>query len=128
MGFEIIQKEDLAWTELRQEHLPQKGEKDLAIGEACDCHGRDKPLQTQAPQHGEMAPPIDGLRRLGPLAPRRPGVKTGHGLMAARFVEKHQVVRSERFDGLVKRGPWPLDLWPLVLGGAQGFCCGAGPV
>jgi hypothetical protein len=72
----------------RHERLPQKGEKDLAMGEAFDRHGGDKTLQTQAPQHGEMAPPIDGLRRLCPLAPRRAGVKACQRLMAAGFVEK----------------------------------------
>jgi hypothetical protein len=128
MGFEISHDEDLAWPELRHQHLPQKGEKDRAVGEAFDRHGGNQSLQTQASQHGDMAPPIDGLRRLGSLAPRRPGVKTGHGLRAARFVEKHQVFRSKRFDGLLKRGPLPLDLGPLLLGGAKGFFCGAGPV
>jgi hypothetical protein len=126
MGFEIIHEEDLAWAELRHEHLPQKGEKDLAIGEAFDRHGGDKTLQTQAPQHGDMATPIDGLRRLCPLAPRRTGVKAGQRLMAARFVEKDQVFRSERLDGILKRGPLPLDLWPLWLGGAKCFFCEAG--
>jgi hypothetical protein len=126
MSFAIVQKADLAWTELRQEHLPQTREKDLAVGEAFDGHGRDKPLQTQAPQHGEMATPSDRLRRLCPLPPRRPGVKAGQRLMAASFVEKDPVFRSERLDGLLKRGPWPLDLWPLVLGGANGFFGEAG--
>jgi hypothetical protein len=128
MGFEIIHDENLAWPELRHQPFPQKGEKDRAIGEAFDRHGGNKALQTQAPQHGEMAPPIDGLRRRGSLAPRRPGVKTGHGLMAARFIEKHQVFRSERLDGILKRDPLLLDVGPLLLGGAKGFFCVVGPV
>jgi hypothetical protein len=125
MSFEIIHEEDLTWTELRHKHLPQKGEKDLTVGEAFDRHSGDKTLQTQAPQHGDMAPPIDGLRRLCSLAPRRAGVKAGQGLMAASFVEKDQIFRSERLDGILKRGSLPLDLWPLLLGGAKGFFCEA---
>ena len=109
------------WPELRHQHLPHKGEKDRAIGEAFDRHGGDKPLQTQPPQHGNMAPPIDGLRRLCSLAPRRTGVKTGYCLMAARFVEKHQVFRGERLAGILQRGPLPLDLWLLLLGSAKAF-------
>jgi hypothetical protein len=46
--------------------------------------------------------------------------------MAASFVEKDQVFRGKWLDGLVKRGPLPLDLWPLLLGGAKGFFCEAG--
>jgi hypothetical protein len=126
MGCEIIQKEDLAWTELRHEHLPQAGEQDLALGAAFDHYGGDQTLQTQAPQYGETAPPIDGLRRLCPLAPRRAGVKACQRLMAASFVEKDEVVRRERLHGLLNRGPLPLDLWPLLLGGAKGCFCEAG--
>jgi hypothetical protein len=48
--------------------------------------------------------------------------------MAASLVEKNQVFRRERLDGLLKRGPLPLDFWPLVLGGAKRFFCGAGRV
>jgi hypothetical protein len=48
--------------------------------------------------------------------------------MTARFIEKDEVVRSERLDGSLKRGPLPLDLGPFSLGGAKGFFCGAGPV
>jgi hypothetical protein len=128
MGFEISHDEDLAWTELRDTHFSQKGEEDRAIGEAFDCHGGDKPLRTQSPQHGDMAPPIARLRRLGSLAPRRTGVKAGHRLMAASFVKKDQGFRSERLDGLLKRGPLPLHLWPLLLGGAKRFFCAAGRV
>jgi hypothetical protein len=128
MGFEMIHEEELAWAELRHEHLPQKGQKDLAIGEAFDRHGGDKTLQTQAPQHGDMAPPIDGLRRLCPLAPRRTGVKACQRLMAARFIEKDQVFRREQLHGLLNRGPLPLDLGLLLLGGAEGFFCEAGRV
>ena len=69
---------------------------------------------------------MDGLRRLCPLAPRRPGVKAGQRLMAASFVEKNEVFRRERLDGILKRGPLPLDFWPLLLGGAKGFFCEAG--
>ena len=47
-----------------------------------------RPLQTQGPQHGDMAPPIDGLGRLGSLAPGSAGVEAGHRLMAASFIEK----------------------------------------
>lgn len=46
--------------------------------------------------------------------------------MAASFVEKDQVFRGKWRDGLVKRGPLPLDRWPLLLGGAKGFFCEAG--
>jgi hypothetical protein len=106
----------------------QKGQKDRAIGEAFDRHGGDQPLETQGPQHGDMAAPIDGLAGQGPLAPRRPGVEAGHRLMAARFIEKDEVVRSERCNGILKRGPLPLDVGPLVLGGAKRFFFEAGPV
>ena len=124
----VLTEADLAWAELRHEHLLQQGEKDLAIGEAFDRHGGDKTLQTQAPQHGDMAPPIDGLRRLGPLAPRRAGVKAGQRLMAARFIEKDQVFRRERLNGLLQRDPLPLHLGLLWLGGAEGCFCEAGRV
>lgn len=128
MGFEMIHEEDRAWTELRHEHLPPKGESDLAISEAFDRHGGDKTLQTQAPQHGDMAPPMGGLRRLCPLAPRRAGVKACQRLMAASCIEKDQVFRRERLNGLLKRGPLPLDLGLLWRGGAAGFFCEAGRV
>jgi len=128
MGFEVIHNEDLAWTKLRQQHLVQKGQKDLAIGEAFDRHGGDQPLETQGPEHGEMPAPIDWLASQGPLAPRRTGVEAGHRLMAARFIEKDEVLRSEWLNGVLKRGPLPLDVGPLVLGGAKRFFYEAGPV
>ena len=76
----------------------------------------------------EMAAPIDGLAGQSPLAPRRTGVEAGHRLMAARFIEKDAVVRSEWFNGILKRGPLPLDVGPLLLGGAKRFFYEAGPV
>ena len=75
-----------------------------------------------------MAAPIDRLGGQGPLAPRRTGVEAGHRLMATRFIEKDEVVRSKRLDGVLKRGPLPLDVGPLLLGGAKRFFYEAGPV
>ena len=71
---------------------------------------------------------MDGLCRQRSLAPRRTGVETGHRLMATSFIEKDEVVRSERLDGVLKHGPLPLDLRPLLLGGAKRFYCEAGQV
>jgi hypothetical protein len=48
--------------------------------------------------------------------------------MAARFIEKDAVVRSEWFHGVWKRGPVPLDVGPLWLGGAKRVFYEAGPV
>ena len=128
MDCEIIHDEDVTGPELWQQHPMQKGQQDRAIGEACDRHGRDQPLKTQGAEHGHMAPPMDRLGRLRALAPGRTGVEASHRLMAARFIENDKVVRSERLDGLLTRGPLPLDLWPLVLGGAKRFFCEVGPV
>jgi hypothetical protein len=128
MGCEIVHDEDLAGPELRHKRFLQKSQKDLTIGEAFDRHGGDKPLGIQCPQHGDMAAPINGLGGQGPLAPGGTSVEAGHRLMAARFVEKHQVFRRERLDGVLKRGPLPLDLGPFLLGGAKRFFCGVGPV
>jgi hypothetical protein len=75
-----------------------------------------------------MPPPIDGLGGVGALAPGRPGVEAGHGLMAARFVEKDQVFRGERLDVGLERDPLPLDFRSRLLSGAKRFFCGAGPV
>jgi Transposase len=121
MGAKIIHNEELAWTQLWQQHLAQKGEKHLAIREARHRHGCDHPLETQRTQHGHMAAPIHGLRRLRPLAARRAGVKAGHGLMAASFVEKDEVFRGERLDAFLKGEPLSLDLRPLLLDGAKRF-------
>jgi hypothetical protein len=118
----------LAGPELRQQHLVQEGPKDRAIGEAFDRHGRDPPLKTPGAEHGPMAAPIDRLSRLRALAPRRTGVEAGDRLMAARFIEKDDVLRSKRLDGVLTRCPLLWDLRPLWLGGAKRFFCGAGPV
>ena len=75
-----------------------------------------------------MAAPMDRLGGQGPLAPRCTGVEAGHRLMAARVVEKDEVVRSERFNGVLKRGPLPLDVGPLLLGSPKRFFCEAGQV
>jgi hypothetical protein len=53
-------------------------------------------------------------------------VYTGHRLRAACFVEKEASFRREQLDGIVKRGPLPLDLGLLLRGGAQRFFYGAG--
>jgi hypothetical protein len=68
-----------------------------------------------------MAASIDGLYRQRSLAPRRTGVETGHRLLATSFIETDEVVRSERLDGVLKHRPLPLDLRPLLLGGAKTF-------
>jgi hypothetical protein len=128
MRTQIIHKEELTWMQLRHQHLLEKGEKDRAIREAFDRHGRNHPRETQRAEHGHMAASIDGLCRQRSLAPRRTGVETGHRLMATRFIEKDEVVRSERLDGVLKHGPLPLDLRPLLLGGAKSFFCEAGQV
>ncbi len=75
-----------------------------------------------------MAAPIDRLRGLCPLPPWCPGVEAGHCLMTARFIDQYAVFRGEGLDGGVERGALLLDLWPLLLGGAKGFFCAAGPV
>jgi hypothetical protein len=119
MGCEISHDEELAWPELRPHHLPQKGKQDLAIAAAFDGHGGDQTLETQGPQHGDMAAPIAGLGGQGPLAPGGASVKMAHRLMAARFVKKDAIFRDEQLDGILERGPLPLDLGPLWLGGAK---------
>ena len=128
VGFEIIHDEDLTWPELWHEYLLQKSQKDFAVGEPFDRHGRDQPLETQGAEHGHRAAPIDGLGRLRALAPGCPGVEAGHRLMAARCVDKDAIFRGEQLDGVLERGPLPLDVGPLLLGGAKRFFFGAGPV
>jgi hypothetical protein len=132
MGFAVIHAKALAETQLRQQPLVQKGQQDRAIGGAFDRHGREQPLETQGAEHGYRAAPIDGLRRLRALAPRRTGLEARHRLMAARFIETEEVIRSKRLDGGLKRGPLPLHFWLLWLGGAKGFftrqaLCGSCP-
>jgi hypothetical protein len=75
-----------------------------------------------------MAASIDGLCGLCPLASWRPRIETGHRLMAAGFVDKEAIVRGERLDGCLERGPLPLNLRPRLLGGVKGFFCAVGPV
>jgi hypothetical protein len=128
MGFEVIHDEQLAGTELRYQYFTQKGQKDLPVGEAFHGHGRNKPIASQSPQHRDMAAPIDRLRGRGPLSSWRPGVETGHRLMAARFIKKYAIFRGESLDGGVERGALLLDLWPLWLGGAKRFFFAAGSV
>jgi hypothetical protein len=48
--------------------------------------------------------------------------------MTARLVEKDQIFRGEMLAGFLEGGPLPLDLGPLVLGGAKGFFPGQPPV
>jgi hypothetical protein len=128
MGFEVIHDKDLAGTQLREQHLVQKGQQDRAIGAACDCHSRDQPLETQGAEQGDRVAPIDGLRRLRALAPRRTGVEAGHRLRAARCIAKDAVIRSQRLDGILQRGPLPWHVGPLWLGGAKRVFYAAGPV
>jgi hypothetical protein len=75
-----------------------------------------------------MAAPLDGLGGQSPLAPGGARIQTAHRLMAASFVDQYVIFRGERFDGVLERGPLPLDLRPLWLGGAKRFFFGAGPV
>jgi hypothetical protein len=128
MRTQIIQNEELTWAQLRQQHLLEKGQKDRAIREAFDRHGGNHPRETQRAEHGHMAASIDGLCRQRSLAPRRTGVEMGHRLMAPSFIEKDEVVRSARLDGVLKHGPLPVDLRPLLLGGAKSFFCEASQV
>ena len=54
-------------------------------------HGRDQPIEPQCPRYGDMAAAIDGLGRIGPLAAWRTGIVSGHGQVAAGFIEQDRV-------------------------------------
>jgi hypothetical protein len=75
-----------------------------------------------------MATSIDGLCGLCPLAAWRPSIETGQRLMAAGCGDQSAGFRGKSRDGFVERGALPLALRPLVLGGATGFVCAAGPI
>jgi hypothetical protein len=127
MGCAVLHEQARARPRRREPPRGQNGQPDRASGAACDRQGRAQPLATPGAAPGDMAAPLDGLRRLRALAPRRTGGEAGPRLRAARSLEHEAVIRSQRRDGVLQRGPWPVPFWPLVRGGVQGCFDAAGP-
>jgi hypothetical protein len=128
MGFEVIHNQNLPGPELRHHDLVQKGQKNLAIGEAFHGHRCDNPCEAQGAEQGEMPAPIHRLSSICPLASGRPGVEAGHRLMTTSFIEKDEGLRGEPLDGILEGRPLLLHLGSFLLGGVKGFFSGGDPV
>jgi hypothetical protein len=64
----MIHDPHLPWAELRDSHLAEKGQKDVALGEAFDGHGGHHPVTPQGAKYRDVTALINGRRRVGALA------------------------------------------------------------
>jgi len=102
----------------------KKGQKDVAIGKTVDGYGSDNPIEPQCPQQGDTTAAVDGLGRIGSLAPWRTGIVPGHGQVATRFIEKDQGSGRQRFEGVEEVHALLLNVWARLLSGAKRFFLG----
>ena len=125
VDFEIIHDDHLPWAELRDQHLAEKGQKDVAIGEAFDGHGGHDPVKPQGTKHRDVPAPIDGLRRMGALAAGGACIIACQGLMAPGLIKKDQGVGGHLLQGVEKVKALLWDVRSLLLDGAERFFCEA---
>jgi hypothetical protein len=65
VGIEMIPDDHRPWAELRDQPRAEKGQQDVAIGDAFDGHGGHDPVKPPGPKPRDVTAPLDGLRGVG---------------------------------------------------------------
>ena len=117
----IVEHDDVADVECRDEELDHPGEEDGSIDRTIDDAGCDDAVGAQPSQERHRGPAAVWDMADQALAARRPTVRTGHVGFGPGLIDKDQALRINASLIAPPTGALASDVWPLLLGGAQSF-------
>ena len=88
MELYIVEDDDIALEQCRDEEMLDKGVKHLGVNRALDAHRRPDAGQAQGTDNRDVAPVIERLNDLRPCSPRGSGISGRHRRVDAEFVNK----------------------------------------
>jgi hypothetical protein len=117
----IVEDHDIAGAQCWDEELDDPGEEDRSIDRAVDDAGSDDAVGAQPGQEGHRRPAAVRDTPDQALTARRPTMRAGHIGLRPGLVDKDQALGINASLVASPAGALASDVWPLLLGGAQGF-------
>ena len=121
MTAEVVDDDDVARLERRNQDLLDVGQETLAVDRTIDHTRRVDAIMTEGGQEGQRPPAA--MRGLGdePLAPSRTAVGARHIGLGPGFVDEDQAGRIKPSLVLSPLRPPPSDVGTILLAGVQAF-------
>jgi len=118
---EIVEHDDVADVECRDEELDHPGEEEGSVNRTIDDTGCDDAVGAQPGQERHRRPSALRDTTDQALTARRPTVRARHIGLGPGLVDKDQALGINAFLIAPPPGALASDVWPLLLDGAQGF-------
>ena len=118
---EIVQDDDVARGEGRQQALLHIGEEPQAVDRAIEDTGSNNAVVAQGGHERQGLPVAIRPRSDQPLAARATAVATGHIGLGPRLINEHKPAGIKPALSTLPAGAVPGDLRPLLLGGRKAF-------
>ena len=118
---EIVQDDDVASSQGREETLFHIGEEAGAVDRALEDTGGSNAVATEGGHESQRLPVAIRPRGDQPLAARAAAVAAGHIGLGPRLINEHEPVGIKPALRALPTGATPRDIGPLLLGGRETF-------
>ena len=121
MAGEVVEDDDVAGPERRDEELLDPGLEALAVDRAVEDAGRAEPVRSQPGEEGHGAPVAAGREPLEALALLRPAAQRRHVGLDPGLIDEHQAIRLQPALERLPSRPLASHGGARLLEGEQGF-------